>query len=101
MEYLKRMAAYHRGEADAADAAYEQLVSKHPSVALSVFSSDNPSSRHLKRARDFDHALFRPWLAFVDCKPDTIFGVPTQKLPQPPLLKRLKPREDGSDQLEY
>jgi len=101
--YLGRMAAYHRAKAAEEDARYNQLISQHPSVVLRVFldGSMSPVSHHSKRARDFDHALLRPWLAFVHCKPGSILGAPIQPLPPAPIVKRLAPRDSDPQQDDY
>lgn len=111
--YLRRMAAYHRVKAVEADAAHKQLirdypglVGEHPGIVLAVFL-DNPGQHHSDRARDFDHAMLRPWLAFVHCKSGSVLGVPIQQNPPAPtkplapIVKRLAPRDDGSQQGDY
>ena len=96
------MAAYHRAKAAEEDAEYatgNPLIAKYPSMVLRVYwdGPGLPASRHSKRAQDFDHALLRPWLAFVHCKPGSIFGAPIKLLPPAPIVKRLAPRDDDPD----
>src|SRR5262245_6818542 len=99
--YLRRMAAYHRSEAAKAFARTHPLLSQSffPVWAAPDYNEKRElEMRHEKRARDFDHALLRPWLAFVHCDPGSTFGAPIEK---PPPVKRLKSREDLTDQLDY
>jgi len=102
--FLKRMAEFHRAKVSG-----HPLISEHPSEVLAVFldgpnaSNPIPGSRsyHSARAHDFECAALRPWLAFVHCKPGSIFGAPVQPKPPPPIVKRLVPRDDGAQQGEY
>ena len=111
--YLRRMATHYRALAAQADAEhrrfladYPRLVQKHPSIVLAVFL-DHPDQHHSERARDFDYALLRPWLAFVHCRPGSLFGAPAeQELPAPtrspaPIVKRLTTRDDGLHEGDY
>src|SRR5262245_34876324 len=77
--YLGRMAAYHRRKASDPFGPMISLSPVPPPVFLSRTDEYNLWSYHAKRANDFDYALLRPWLAFFDCKPDSMFGAP---LPQ-------------------
>jgi hypothetical protein len=101
--HLRRMAAHHRAKAAEEDATYIQLISQHPGVVLRVYwdGPGSPVSHHSKGARDFDHALLRPWLAFVHCKPGSIFGAPIQPLLPAPIVKRLAARDSDPQQDDY
>jgi len=99
--FLRRMAAYHRAKENEAEAAYRQLVSEHPGIVPRVFWEHDPVLHHANRARDFDHALLRPWLVFVHCKPGSILGAPIQPGPRPPIVKRLSLRDDGPQVGDY
>ena len=87
--YIRKMAAYHR---DQYQARGYGLISKHPSEILAGLRDD--VDEDLGRANDFDHAFFRPWLAFYHFKPGSIFAAPeirprTSQIP-PPIVKRLR-----------
>src|SRR5262245_45775097 len=100
--FLRRMAAYHRAKAAEADADYRQQMSEHPGMALKVFWDHDPVAHHSHRARDFDHALLRPWLAFVHCKPGSTFGAPPEPRPHSAsIIKRLPARDDGKQEGDY
>jgi hypothetical protein len=121
--FLRRMAAYHRVEADKAVASLDgpniqtaDLQTADGNKAwekLHKWEQAWPAnyrlfSHHLKKSNDFDHAFLRPWLVFFDCKPGSLFGTPTYSsysspMPAwmgrngpPPIYKRLPSRDDGS-----
>lgn len=101
--FLNRMVDFHTAKAG------HPLISDHPSLVLAVFmdGTDAPEpkpgtrSYHRARARDFECAALRPWLAVVHCKPGSLFGAPIQRPPPPPKIKRLAPRDAGSHQADY
>src|SRR5689334_11919047 len=102
--FLNRMAEFHRAKAG------HPLISEHPSEVLAVFihglNVPDPipgtKSYHSARARDFDCALLRPWLAFVHCKPGSAFGAPLEPWPAPPpIVKRLSTRDDEQQLGDY
>jgi hypothetical protein len=99
--FLKRMAEFHRAKATA-----HPLILEYPGELLAIYM-DGPNawkpipgsrSYHSERARDFEHAKLRPWLAFVHCKPGSLWGAPPKP---PPIVKRLPLRDDGSQQGDY
>src|SRR5262245_4702492 len=103
--FLKRMTEFHRSKATGGN----PLISEHPGMVLEVYLDGHnvakpiPGSRsyHSARVRDFEHAVLRPWLAFVHCKPGSIFGAPIQRRPPAPIVKRLAPRDDNSEVGDY
>src|SRR6476620_11748297 len=83
--YLRRMAAYHREKAMEEWIA-SVLVLSEPGPGSRDLTFEGPHSPHMQRsfehsgrARDFDHALLRPWLAFVHREPGSTFGAPSAK----------------------
>jgi hypothetical protein len=87
--HIAKMATYHRR---LASDPFGPMISLSPVPPAAFFNHEaefNLWPYHAKRANDFDHAFLRPWLAFVDCKPDSVFGAPLPK-EQQPIIERLK-----------
>jgi hypothetical protein len=95
--HVRRMAAYHWTKGYGGGSA---ILPNYPHPAMPLFVPlPEEYQRHLDRAYDFDHALFRPWLAFVHCKPGSTFGAPVKKPPS--IVKRLQFRDNGLPRLDY
>jgi hypothetical protein len=73
--YLRQMAAYHREKAkEEMNEIFERPESYPGKNAFQL----HIAAEHYRRASDFDHALLRPWLAFVHCEPGSTFGAPVE-----------------------